>query len=200
MQSDTIIGIVGAMVLVTVMVGVFAYEYSNAPEPLSPAIDPDSSEGKMLAFAAAYPSLNASDDLDGDSLANYEDDDIDGDGISNADDDDVLVHTTFSGNVATRTPANNPVDASNKFVINSGFKGGMVKVTWTFTSTPTGAPPDELTVSITGPGDIVCDNSANGEAICDLAPAVAGEYTIEVRHSNLAAQAKGFEGEYHLQY
>ncbi len=31
--SDTVVGIVGSVVLVAVMVGVFVYEYNNAPEP-----------------------------------------------------------------------------------------------------------------------------------------------------------------------
>lgn len=201
MQSDTIIGIVGAVVLVAVMVGVFAYEYNNAPEPGDAGPDPTDPAAMMASFEAANPGLNATDDLDGDGQANYLDDDIDGDGIVNADDDDgVAVHKTFTGSVAARNPSNNPVNNANTFVLGQGHKGGTITVTWATTNGPTGAALDDLVVSVSG-GDVVCDNAANGAATCDLAAAGPGTYTIEVRHAaQLAPQAKSFSGDYHIQY
>lgn len=200
MQSDTIIGIVGAVVLVAVMVGVFAYEYNNAPEPEPIGQGPDSMAGKMAAFNATYPGLDAAQDLDGDGIPNYDDDDLDGDGDANAGDDDIAVHKTFTGNVAARTPQSNPASTANQFFIGSGHMGGTITVNWGTTAGPIGGAIDELVVTVTGPGDVTCDNTADGKAVCDLAAAVTGVYTIEVRHASPAAQAKAFTGDYHIQY
>ncbi len=206
MQSDTIIGIVGAVVLVAVMVGVFAYEYSNAPEDGGPAIDPESEEGKMAAFAAAYPTLNATDDIDGDGEANYMDDDIDGDGVPNAEDNQTcLCAMAISGSVPASSPTNtNPADTSNTFTIHQGATGGMATVTWTVTRAPaTGTIADDLTVSIQGAAACTkMDGTGNARmAMCDLTGLEPGMYTIRVSHSGAAApQAKSFSGSYDILY
>ncbi len=201
MQSDTIIGIVGAVVLVAVMVGVFAYEYNNAPEPMDGDGGEMTEAEKMAAFEAAYPGLNATDDIDNDLAPNYNDTDFDGDGRDNDVDNETMVHKTFNGNVAARmNPTTNPANSATQFVIGQGHKGGTVTVEWTFTALPAGSPPDELVVSITGPGDVTCDNTQNGVATCDLGAATPGKYTIEVRHANQLAQEHSFTGEYHVMY
>ncbi len=87
--SDTVVGIVGAVLLVAVMAGVFVYEYNNV-EPV---------DGNGVDFSEAYPNLDASGDIDGDGIVNSEDSDIDGDGIDNADDDDTAVVVEMQGTI-----------------------------------------------------------------------------------------------------
>lgn len=57
--SDTFVGIVGSIVLVSVMVGVFVYEYNNAPEveDPDPVVDPTLSESDScdLQVASSAP-------------------------------------------------------------------------------------------------------------------------------------------------
>ncbi len=80
-SSDTIIGIVGTVVLLGVMVGVFVYEYNNVPEDLP----------------QPYEALRNQDDLDGDGIPNSEEDDMDGDGIPDAQDDELATRSEWSG-------------------------------------------------------------------------------------------------------
>src|SRR5688572_1405226 len=89
--TDTVVGIVGAVLLVAVMAGVFVYEYNNPAEAedLTP-------EGRMAAFEGQYEGMSATDDVDGDDTPNYEDDDLDGDGTPNA--NDTATATAFSMN------------------------------------------------------------------------------------------------------
>jgi hypothetical protein len=193
MQSDTVIGIVGAVVLVAVMVGVFAYEYNNAPEGVG--TEPDSPEAQMASFNDTYGSLNGMGDIDGDGTPNYLDADMDGDGIDNANDTMVQYVRDFMGNVPARTlnQVGTPADTSTSFILDIGHKGGVVEVTWTTTG-QAGQAVDDLQVSIPG-GDVVCDNSATGSATCDLSAAPAGAYTVRVVHSgNAPAQGKSFTG------
>ncbi len=63
-KTDTIIGIVGAVAIVFTLVGVFAYEYSNAPnstdegeENMAPPKASDSDEGSLSADESASVSL-----------------------------------------------------------------------------------------------------------------------------------------------
>lgn len=74
--TDTIVGIVGAVVLVGVMAGVFIYEYNQPDDPTPIDEGPDEPTG----FAADYPTLAAAEDMDGDGVPNEEDPDMDGDG------------------------------------------------------------------------------------------------------------------------
>ncbi len=204
MQSDTIIGIVGAVVLVAVMVGVFAYEYSNAPEDAGPAIDPESEEGKMAAFSSTYPTLNATDDIDGDGEANYMDDDIDGDGVPNAEDNMTCVCAmSIGGTVAATSPTNtNPADTSNTFTIHQGATGGMATVTWTVTRAPGGTLVGDLSVSIQGAAACTkMDGTGDARmAMCDLTGLEPGTYTIRVSHASAVAQQKAFSGSYDILY
>src|SRR5688572_20840856 len=97
--TDTVVGIVGAVLLVAVMAGVFAYEYNNPVEDV-----PDDSSQRSH-FEEDYVGLSAGDDLDGDGTANYLDDDIDGDGSPNDGDDMLNVLVPVSGSIGSNTPA-----------------------------------------------------------------------------------------------
>lgn len=80
MKSDTLIGIIGSILLIGIMVGVFAYEYNNVD-------DVDQDEIRKEAFnKGQYGHLHAEGDLDGDGVPNFKDADLDGDGTSNGDD------------------------------------------------------------------------------------------------------------------
>ncbi|MGB1586766.1 MAG: hypothetical protein ACPHID_06960 [Thermoplasmatota archaeon] len=105
MQSDTIIGIVGAVVLVSVMVGVFAYEYNNVDtdEPT----EAEQQAQREADFAAMYDSLDPNGDLDGDGVSNVNETDLDGDGINNTEDDAFQFSRVLdaSGAIAAGPPA-----------------------------------------------------------------------------------------------
>lgn len=204
MQSDTVIGIVGAVVLVAVMVGVFAYEYNNAPDTdIDDGPDLSTDAGKMAFFNDTYAGLDAREDLDGDGTANYLDEDIDGDGTLNAADNTTCVcDQTFTGSVGATSGADAPENNENTFFLGRGHKGGELTVTWSVTTNPvTNAPVDDLSVSISG---IPCTKAAGGDgqiATCDLNGAEPGDYTVVVTHSNPAAlQAKSFSGAYSIFY
>ena len=96
MQTDTVVGIVGAVVLVSVMVGVFAYEYNNTGD----GGDGDDVDGGDDGFAQRYPGLDPDGDMDGDGVPNAEDPDMDGDDLADAEDDELLVTQEFDGTVA----------------------------------------------------------------------------------------------------
>ena len=100
MQSDTVIGIVGAVVLVGVMVGVFAYEYNNV-EGDEPTAE-EQRANLMAAFNETYPDFDPEGDLDGDGVPNYNEADLDGDGLNNTDDDafDFKVEHDAGGSVS----------------------------------------------------------------------------------------------------
>lgn len=130
MQSDTVIGIVGAVVLVAVMIGVFAYEYNNAPEADNGLPDPSTPAGQQALFAAAYPTLNATDDIDGDGLANFEDDDIDGDGTDNGNDTtvEVVFDLSHSAPAYSNPVGSAPSSAGVDFVLGEGYGIATVEV------------------------------------------------------------------------
>lgn len=194
MQSDTIIGIAGAVVLVAVMVGVFAYEYNNAPdEPGDGGGGTEEQQAKEL-FNETYETLDPDDDIDWDGTPNWQDDDLDDDGTDNGNDTDIIVDKDFDGTVAQA--ANDGQASTYEFMIGEGFQGGEVAVTWSVTG-PLNV--DNLEVSISGPADIPCDSGA-GEATCDLASAGPGTYTVEVSHTQAVAAEKEYAGNVNVVY
>lgn len=116
--TDTVVGIVGAVVLVAVMAGVFAYEYNNAPS------EPDDVASLQAHFEEDYLGMSATDDIDGDGIANFEDDDLDGDGTNNTQDMDVAVESSMSGTIG---PAAGPV--SDSLTLEFYVGNGSVHVT-----------------------------------------------------------------------
>lgn len=116
-HSDTIIGIVGAVVLVAVMVGVFVYEYNN--------VETDGGD-----FAARFPGLDPDGDLDGDGITNAMDDDIDGDGTPNADDATTTRAFSDSGALGPNAPSQ-PNAASFPIAVEAGAQSVIVSATVT---------------------------------------------------------------------
>ncbi len=98
--TDTVVGIVGSVILVAVMAGVFVYEYNNTEE--------GGSDARLVDFQEAYPALVPNQDLDGDGTQNYLDDDLDGDGVNNTDDAEIQFVEPFSGSLGPASPASSP--------------------------------------------------------------------------------------------
>ncbi len=82
-KQDTIVGLTGAAILASVMVGVFLYEYNNVDDG-----DPDRAgqTGRLAEFRAQYPTIDPTADIDGDGTPNWEDHDMDGDGLNDTED------------------------------------------------------------------------------------------------------------------
>ncbi len=126
MQSDTVIGIVGAVVLVAVMVGVFAYEYNNVEEPTGD--DRTEQEQRMDRFNSTYPALDPFGNIDDDDLLNWEDDDIDGDDVDEDwgnNDTVIAVVWDLSHNAPqyTNPLENGPLSGGEGFVVGQGYVG-----------------------------------------------------------------------------
>lgn len=176
--TDTVVGIVGAVVLVAVMAGVFVYEYNNVPE------DTQSLDGEQSHFEADYPGLSASDDLDGDGTLNYLDDDLDGDGTSNAEDDMLAVSVDVAGNLGQNTGMQAPFQKS--FVIANGSEqiGGMLSYTRTG-SAALGLPTFAARiVDASGQSVATATSTTSGNTVTltfDIdEPMEAGTYNVEV--------------------
>ncbi len=154
--SDTIVGIVGAVLLVGVMAGVFIYEYNNVDDSVVSGGETGGEDGAMMAsFADAYPSLNASEDLDGDGTANYMDDDIDGDGESNENDTATATTSSASGSIGAQA---GPVQNTFSMEYFAGTGATESAVTFTLTSNVPD-PFGSITVSVAAP-----DGSVAGSA------------------------------------
>lgn len=97
MKTDTIIGIVGSILLVGVMVGVFIYEYNTVEEQNEDQLRRD------IFAQGSFSHLDANEDIDGDEIPNYLDDDLDGDGISNNMDDKLERRFPFEGTFSATT-------------------------------------------------------------------------------------------------
>lgn len=163
--TDTVVGIVGAVLLVAVMAGVFVYEYNNPAEPadLSP-------EGRMAAFEEHYPGLSANDDIDDDGIANYEDDDLDGDGASNENDTAVATTTHMSNAAAGTATTTMPFYVGN----------GSVHVTATVvTAFPIPNPliSGNLIIELVRPDGSVADNQASS-------PGGPSTFTVETQEGD----------------
>ena len=144
--TDTVVGIVGAVVLAAVMVGVFAYEYNNAPEDLPGGTG--GGDDRLAQFRTHYPLLNATGDIDGDGMANLDDADLDNDGIDNGNDTTVAVSIPFSG---TGQPGASPVTHTKEFQVQEGMAGLEVVLSYNST-TPAPLPPSPaISFTVDGP-------------------------------------------------
>ena|SRR5688572_1280351 len=125
--TDTVVGIVGAVLLVAVMAGVFVYEYNN------PASAESGAEAEQAHFEEDWPGLSATDDLDGDGTANYEDPDLDGDGTADVDDEMLAVEVPVSGSVGQGTPVSPSSPFTKDFAVGNGTEhlGGTITYTRT---------------------------------------------------------------------
>ena len=169
--TDTVVGIVGAVLLVAVMAGVFAYEYNNP----AATEDPGSEDGMRSAFAAAHPGLSADDDIDGDGEANFEDADLDGDGTANAADADVSVHTEMSG---TLGPAGGPANPSLELglLVGNGTEHVTAEVT---VSAPVPNPlfSGNFVIQLLRPDGSVADDQASS-------PGGPSTFTVETQEGD----------------
>lgn len=105
MQSDTVIGIIGAVVLVGVMVGVFAYEYNNVDSDDEPT-EAEERAMQQAAFNETFGALDPDGDLDGDGTPNYAETDLDDDGIPNEEDDRFQFERSFdAGGAVSGAPS-----------------------------------------------------------------------------------------------
>lgn len=183
--SDTVVGIVGAVVLVAVMAGVFVYEYNN------PATDDGVSGGgaSLHEFTEQYPALDATQDLDGDGKSNLMDDDMDGDGTVNANDTDVGVSKAISG---MRSQAVMGPDAGQSFpfYVGNGSVHTVATITYTRTAPPVGTAgtPTFTATIVNDAGETVATSTPSGTSSVTLTAEIAeglpyGNYTVVVKQS-----------------
>lgn len=184
--ADTIVGIVGAVVLVAVMAGVFVYEYNN------PATDatPGGGDGNAT-FATAYPGLDAKGDIDGDGIANAMDSDIDGDGTNNTADHDTAV--VYGADTFTLGPQVGTVVVPAVELKDMKAENGTLHIEGTVTATS--AQPCNLLVELRGPdGKAVAQGSITptGSKMVTVQttmgdPVDAGSYTVHVGQNTAGA-------------
>jgi hypothetical protein len=162
--TDTVVGIVGAVLLVAVMAGVFVYEYNNPAEA-----EDTTPEGRMADFEEHYEGMSATDDVDGDDIANYEDPDLDGDGSSNENDTEVAVTMESSqaiGQATTRVA----------FYVGNG----SVHVTSTVTislAVPNPLFAGNFIVELVRPDGTIADNQASQ-------PGGSSTFTVETQEED----------------
>lgn len=189
MQSDTLIGIAGAVVLVAVMVGVFAYEYNNTP-----ADGADDGTDSMEDFNQTYPFLEAADDIDGDGVPNWQDDDVDGDGRANADDDDVEVTIDATGSAPAHT---NPAGAADSDSTEFGVFQGNSHIHIAIGYDSGDAPLDvyRLSARVSGDDDVGSCTDPDGDGSCEIvqqAAVLPGDYVLHVSQTQPNPGALGY--------
>jgi len=181
--TDTLVGIAGAVLLAGIMVSVFAYEYNNAPDD---AVDPDNQDSKTAIFKAAYPTLNATEDIDQDGVPNYDDSDIDGNDVKDAEQSGNLRRS--SKPESGTTPAPPATTYERDFVVQfaTGNDGFQAWLNWSAAAPLPNLPtvPD-LSLQLLRGSEVIATSSttANGAARTALleAPAdAAGNYTLRV--------------------
>ncbi|MHB1261679.1 MAG: hypothetical protein ACYC2H_08165 [Thermoplasmatota archaeon] len=153
--TDTVVGIVGAVLLVAVMAGVFVYEYNNPAEPAdtSPA-------GLQASFEEKYQGLSAMDDIDQDGLANYNDTDVDGDGTENGNDTTVTTSFSMSGAVGPQVGGTVVPSLVQEFYVGNGSVHVTAEVT-TSAQAPNPLFSGNFVVELLRPDGSVADNQAS---------------------------------------
>lgn len=178
--TDTAVGIVGAVLLVAVMAGVFVYEYNN------PATEASTEDEDATHFEEDWPGLSAREDLDGDGEANYEDPDIDGDGSPNADDDMLAVTFPVSGSIGQSTPLSPSDPFTTGFSVGNGTEHLGGAITYTRQGAlGVGSPTFAARITDSSGQTIATATSTTSGNTVTLAfdydePLVAGDYTVEV--------------------
>jgi hypothetical protein len=193
--TDTIVGIVGAVLLAVVMVGVFVYEYNNAPAAASP--DAELREH----FHEDYPALNATGDLNGNGVPNYRDPDMDGDGIANDGDTATAVTVRFSGTA----PAPSPPASTSVTEFKLHVEAGHVTSSFTLSYNSTLPAPipqvprtPTLEIAVLGPDGPVSgapQTTQSGTAVTSTTTTdhlEPGDYTIRVTETVASPQGAPF--------
>lgn len=172
-STDTVVGIAGAALLAVVMVGVFVYEYNNAEGTTPVGGGTGGPPSAAEAFQARFPTLSATDDLDGDGIDNVDDADLDGDGSNNTADPDVVVFSSMSGMVGVAVqPATNPS-------VTLDVPAGQGIVAITATVTVTSAQPHNLVVQLLGPDGTVLDDMGSTAGTPNSFTLTSGELVLE---------------------
>ncbi len=206
MQTDTVVGIVGAVVLVSVMVGVFAYEY-NATDSVDNNSGPNVS---MATFNETYPGLSATGDMDSDGIPNHEDSDIDGDNTPDADDDQLTFTADLSGTVAASVAS---VQSDTKtFHVDEGATAIRISITYDRPlplPDAVGAQPglnfglvDPVGQSYDGVQSPTAAGSSTVTITYDLAsaPFLAGDWTFSASSNLLVAPAMSYTADLSVDY
>lgn len=180
--TDTVVGIVGAVVLVAVMAGVFVYEYNNTEgEDLSV-------DEQQEHFEEDYEGLVATQDIDGDGIQNFNDTDLDGDGIENGEDTQITQTVPVDANV----PAPSATGAGSfemPFTVSNGTEHFQGTLTYTRQSGQVALPNVQAT--ITGPGGFSVTGSSSGTTAMTITfdvaePLVPGTYTLTLTNTGPA--------------
>jgi len=188
-QSDTLVGIVGAVILVAVMGGVFAYEYTQAPPGAG-------------TFSSLYPSLDPMGDIDSDGIENEVDDDLDNDGIANDMDNETTFAASFSGSLS-------PAAEGSEFILPVHVDQGILHVVGNVTYAAVFPAPAPVVPAFsaslrTAEGETVATatSQVTGSTVMlsfeamDLAP---DEYELVVSHSG-GDIGGDFTGNYAVHY
>ncbi len=195
-------GIVGAVVLVAVMVGVFAYEYNNAP------VATNGEEAAKASFLSDYPGLNATGDLDGDKTLNFQDADLDGDRLNNSADASIAVAVPLSGTVAQATTAAQSVNLQVQ--VEAGIEMFTASITYDLVAPQPAAlapaiPTFQFTLldasgaSIASGSNTYSGQSGTNTLEVDGGELLPGTYTLRVTASN-PSPGGAFSGEAILDY
>ena len=197
--TDTVVGIVGAVLLVAVMAGVFVYEYNNP-------VEEESGDAEARShFEQDYAGLSAADDLDGDGAANYLDDDIDGDGLANGQDDMLAVAVPVSGVIDASTPASPSPAFTAAFRVGNGTEHLAGTITYTRTGAAALGLPTFAARIVDGGGQTVASatSTTSGNTVTmafDVEePLAAGGYTVEVTQPT-AGPGGSFSGSLEIHY
>lgn len=181
--TDTVVGVVGALVLIAVMVGVFAYEYNQADE------DPDGADdGRLSDFEQRFGFLAPQEDIDGDGVANVDDDDLDGDGTNNTDDADVVVETSMTGMIG-------PVGEVRLvlgFEVGTGNRGIVAEAIYSIVAPPPLPPQPDLRATLTvgnetAEGETAFANTQATSVAAFDAPVAPGSGTFELAENETSA-------------
>lgn len=197
--TDTVVGIVGAVLLVAVMAGVFVYEYNNP-------VEEGSADAEARAhFEEDWPGISAGDDLDGDGTPNYLDSDLDGDGTPDVDDDMLAVLVPVSGGIGSGSP----VAPSTPYTVDFSVGNGSEHLGGTITYARTGAAalglPTFAARIVDSDGETVAQatSTTSGNTVTmtfDVQePLPAGDYTVEVTQPN-AGPGGQFAGTLEVHY
>lgn len=110
--TDTVVGIVGAVLLAGIMVAVFVYEYNNPPSPGGPPDPTLTDEQRVAQWSQDYPGLAAKEDMDLDGTPNYNDTDMDDNGevdVNQTGDLRIVIPVAYTNPAAARDAKAYPV-------------------------------------------------------------------------------------------
>ena len=182
--TDTVVGIVGAVVLVAVMAGVFVYEYNNTEGGAS------SIQEQQEHFEEDYDGIAATQDIDGDGIQNFNDTDLDGDGVENS--EDTQITQTIPVNM--QVPAPSPTGSAQQtlpFTVSNGTEHFQGTLTYTRMNGNVAVPNVQATLS--GPNGFSQGSGAavvSGNTVTltfDIAePLAPGAYTLTLTNTGPA--------------